>query len=598
MTRNPRLPAAPPRGASRSVMARVMALVLSLFTVFAGALLVAPAANADDLVISMGGSVTICHRDSNVKKPYGPKPESVSFNSTNDWDSFANGHADHTGLVFPNPDWGDIIPAFTVMNGSTLVGHFDGLNWDTGQDIYKNGCQAPTPDLSITKLTNGSDGPIVLVGDPVTWTYEVRNTGSATLTNVLVTDDHEGAICNIPSLITGEGWGCSVSKTATAGAYDNVGTATTTYAGNTVSATDGSSYFGASPALTIVKKTNGKVSGLSIMQGEAVTWTYTVKNTGNVGLTDIAVTDAPEGAICTIPTLAVGAEHTCTESGTAKVGDYTNTGTASTTFMDRPVSSSASSEYAGQRTPNPALTVDKLTNGSDGPSIPVGQTVTWSYKVANEGNVALTDIVVKDDKEGVICTIASLAVGADSTCTKDGTAVAGAYANKGTASTSYGEETIEVSDPSNYTGTTTPPPPPPPGTPDTYSASGTYCSPDGAVKAYSATGFTQQGANDALAAQVAGLAAPVNGACGPVETVVAPLPATVEPPAEIVPLPATVEEEVPTVVPKPATVTPPKAARAGEGGSAPTAPAAAWLLVLLGGTGALASASRLVWMKK
>ena len=48
--------------------------------------------------------------------------------------------------------------------------------------------------------------------------------------------------------------------------------------------------------------------------------------------------------------------------------------------------------------PGPAISIDKTTNGSDGPIILVGQPVAWSYLVTNTGNVALTGVSVSDDK--------------------------------------------------------------------------------------------------------------------------------------------------------------------------------------------------------
>src|SRR5262249_24644573 len=55
----------------------------------------------------------------------------------------------------------------------------------------------PNPSVKIVKLTNGTDndsptGPHIKVGDPVTWTYNVTNTGNVPLSNVVVTDSVAG----------------------------------------------------------------------------------------------------------------------------------------------------------------------------------------------------------------------------------------------------------------------------------------------------------------------------------------------------------------------------------------------------------------------
>ena len=90
---------------------------------------------------------------------------------------------------------------------------------------------------------------------------------------------------------------------------------------------------------------------------------------------------------------------------------------------------------------NAALEIVKPTNGEDGATIPVGTPETWTYAVTNTGNVSLTNIVVTDDKYiNPIVTIASLVTSASKTLTKAGTAVAGPYANTGTARPSTAEQ--------------------------------------------------------------------------------------------------------------------------------------------------------------
>jgi uncharacterized repeat protein (TIGR01451 family) len=71
------------------------------------------------------------------------------------------------------------------------------------------------------------------------------------------------------------------------------------------------------------------------------------------------------------------------------------------------------------------ITIDKTTNGSDGPTILIGQPISWTYVVTNTGNVDLTDVSVTDDQGvTVTCPQTTLAVGASMTCTATGFAVA------------------------------------------------------------------------------------------------------------------------------------------------------------------------------
>jgi hypothetical protein len=96
-------------------------------------------------------------------------------------------------------------------------------------------------------------------------------------------------------------------------------------------------------SIGIVKKTNGTdnndAPGLFVPVGSTVTWTYEVTNTGQLTLYDIAVTDdmldssaisctGTPGGSNVIASLAPGASHTCTATGTATAGPYANIGTA------------------------------------------------------------------------------------------------------------------------------------------------------------------------------------------------------------------------------------------------------------------------------
>jgi hypothetical protein len=87
---------------------------------------------------------------------------------------------------------------------------------------------------------------------------------------------------------------------------------------------------------------------------------------------------------------------------------------------------------------NPAIDIEKATNGEDadtptGPAIPVGDPVVWTYVVTNTGDVPLTQVTTVDDQGVVVtCPQDTLAVGESMTCTANGTAQLGQYANLGT----------------------------------------------------------------------------------------------------------------------------------------------------------------------
>jgi streptogramin lyase len=115
--------------------------------------------------------------------------------------------------------------------------------------------------------------------------------------------------------------------------------------------------------------------------------------------------------------------------------------------------------------PAPNIDLEKYTNGQDadqapGPSIVLGQPVTWTYRVENTGNVELTGVKVVDDNgtpgddaDDYTCTTGNLAAGAvDETCEQSGTASLGQYANQATATAAYGTTSVSDVDRSHYLG--------------------------------------------------------------------------------------------------------------------------------------------------
>ena len=121
------------------------------------------------------------------------------------------------------------------------------------------------PKINIDKVTNGSDGPNIHVGAPVTWTYTVTNTGNVALSDVKVTDDQgvtpvlkSGDTNGNGELDLTETWIYEATGTAIAGQYNNIGSAEGYGpAKDKVTDTDPSSYFGSDPKINIDKVTNG-----------------------------------------------------------------------------------------------------------------------------------------------------------------------------------------------------------------------------------------------------------------------------------------------------------------------------------------------------
>ena len=169
-------------------------------------------------------------------------------------------------------------------------------------------------------------------------------------------------------------------------------------------------------------------------------------NLGNVTLNSVGVTDAMPGlsaVTCPTTTLAPAADETCTASYTTTqadvdAGGITNTGIAMGTPEVGPtVTSTSTLTVAATQTPSIGIVKSADVASFSAPGVPI----TYSYVVTNTGNLTLTSVGVSDPMAGlspVSCPDASLAPGADETCTAtytttQGDVDAGGITNTGTA---------------------------------------------------------------------------------------------------------------------------------------------------------------------
>lgn len=260
------------------------------------------------------------------------------------------------------------------------------------------------PALTITKSV---DKPVVLSGTLVTWTVTVTNTGDVDLTYVSVSDPN-ATDCGGPIGLLAKG-ADPVTRTCTATITENT-TNTATATGkdplnNTLSVSDTAWVTMISPGLSIEKSVDKPV----VLSGTDVTWTVTVKNTGDVDLTNVTVTD-PNATDCarTIGNLPKNADPvviTCSANITEDtVNTATVTGVDPLQNVVGPAAASASVDVI-----HPALVIEKSV---DKPIVLSGTTVTWTVMVHNTGDADLTGVAVTDpDNTDCNTTIGALAAG-------------------------------------------------------------------------------------------------------------------------------------------------------------------------------------------
>ncbi|MFL9832391.1 gliding motility-associated C-terminal domain-containing protein, partial [Flavobacterium sp. ST-87] len=214
------------------------------------------------------------------------------------------------------------------------------------------------PECTITELTQSPNIALVktasvsgtaALGDVITYTFTVTNTGNTTLTNIVVTDPlPDLTITGSPIALLEVGASSSVIKGTYTIKQADIDAANVTNSalaiakdpkGNDVTDISGTTVENDNPTITILTQN----PGLEIIKtantenyssvGDIINYTIQVKNTGNVTLYSIAVTDPLTGLNTTIESLAPGASQEFNENHIAtqidrENGSVTNTAQA------------------------------------------------------------------------------------------------------------------------------------------------------------------------------------------------------------------------------------------------------------------------------
>ena len=397
-----------------------------------------------------------------------------------------------------------------TVNGTTGLGPVN----DTSNTITIPICQDASialikeSTLTIDPNTGCYEGE---VGDVINYTFSVKNTGDVTLTNIIVTDLVGGVTMSggpIASLDPNEEDTTTFTATYTltqadldAGEFVNQALATGTppQGDDVTDESDNSEYteddstvvpICQDASIALIKESTLTIDpNTGCYEGEVgdvINYTFSVKNTGDVTLTNIIVTDLVGGVTMSggpIASLDPNEEDTTTFTATYTLtqadldaGEFVNQALATGTPPqgDDVTDESDNSEYTEDDSTvvpicqdasialikESTLTIDPNTGCYEGE---VGDVINYTFSVKNTGDVTLTNIIVTDLVGGVTMSggpIASLDPNEEDTTTFTATYTltqadldAGEFVNRAlaTGTPPQGDDVTDESDNSEYT---------------------------------------------------------------------------------------------------------------------------------------------------
>lgn len=159
-----------------------------------------------------------------------------------------------------------------------------------------------SPVIVLEKATNGVDadvppGVMLVVGEPVTWTYTITNVGTVSITSLSLVDSSPDVT---PTLVSGdevnpgifdvgEVWVYRANGIAVTGQYSNTATAVgLDVGGEVITVTDVSHYFGMGAAIDLEKV----AASTTVTEGGTAFYTVTVTNPTTIDLSDVQVDDS------------------------------------------------------------------------------------------------------------------------------------------------------------------------------------------------------------------------------------------------------------------------------------------------------------------
>ncbi|WP_124559224.1 gliding motility-associated C-terminal domain-containing protein [Pedobacter sp. KBW01] len=281
-----------------------------------------------------------------------------------------------------------------------------------------------TPSFTFTKVATSVG---TKAGESIDYTFTITNTGSTTLSNLVLSDAAANVGSIQPASIATLAPGASINAVAkhtltqseiNSGSFTNQATVKVTDSkGNTITQLSDDpatttpndptvTKIVPSPAYTLTKA----AANTATKAGDVINYNITFKNTGNVTLTDIALTDANADAGSLTPanitrvlpgeTVSISAKHTVKQSD-VNAGGFSNQvnatakdpqGNTLTKVSDNPATPAADDATFSPIIADPSVRFTKLVASGAG----VIKVIEYSIQVTNTGNITLTNIVVTD----------------------------------------------------------------------------------------------------------------------------------------------------------------------------------------------------------
>ena len=315
----------------------------------------------------------------------------------------------------------------------------------------------PSPEPALTLAKSASPTEYSAVGEVISYSYVISNTGDATISGPFaVVDDlaaDEACLAAPASLAPGEELTCNASYTITvadilAGLVTNSAYATADNSGSLVTSnTDTATVLFVAGETALALEKSASLTEYDTI-GDVIAYSYTVTNTGTVGIAGpFSVSDDKVAAVdCSSApaSLTPGADFTCTASYTITAADLVAgsvTNVAVAHAAGAAVTSNTDSATVTSVLGAAQLALDKSASPTEFDA--VGDVISYTYQVSNAGSIPISGpFSVSDDKIAAVdCSLApaSLLPGESFTCKAsytitDADLVAGSVTNVAVAS--------------------------------------------------------------------------------------------------------------------------------------------------------------------